>query len=125
MPDELDTTEIAIQIAELKFMHGHLTSRARICYLMIGASVTCLVAGVVMLIIGITGNQSIWLESSSLKVTAGGFGAVTLLASVAWGFIAFLSRPEIRYASPYRDVSLFDREETATRRFIKNSTRPR
>lgn len=106
MPDHDVTSDRDIQLAELKFMHDHLTSRARICYLMIAASVTCLCAGIVMLIVGLTGNQSIWFESGTMKITAGGFGAVTLLASVAWGFIAFLSRPEIRFSSPSRHLGL-------------------
>jgi hypothetical protein len=34
-----------------------------------------------------------------LNVTAGGFGALTLLASVAWGYVAYRSRPQILYVS--------------------------
>jgi len=72
-------------LARLKLFEIHLRHRANICYLMIGSSVTCLVAGVLMLVVGLTTEQVVWFESGELKVTAGGFGAVTMLASVAWG----------------------------------------
>jgi membrane protein YdbS with pleckstrin-like domain len=124
MPDEHITTNRDIQLAEIKFMHDHLTSRARICYTMVAASVTCLCAGIVMLIVGVTGNQSIWFESDKIKITAGGFGAVTLLASVAWGFIAFLSRPEIRFEGRNHALTLGPRYESRAQRIVKKF-RPR
>jgi len=54
-----------------------------ICYAMISAGVLCLAAGVTMLVVGLTGDQVVWFESGAVKITAGGFGAVTMLASVA------------------------------------------
>ncbi|MNO77736.1 hypothetical protein D3C76_688550 [compost metagenome] len=63
-----------------------------------------------MLYVGVAGDQVIWFESQSIKVTAGGFGAITMLASITWGFFAYKSRPEIKYFGPTRGISL-TREE--------------
>ena len=97
---------IEVELAEIKFLHSHLTHRARICYAMVGAGVICLAAGVVMLIVGLTGDQVVWFESGNFKITAGGFGAVTMLARVAWGYVAYRSRPEIDYVGNDRFLSL-------------------
>lgn len=95
-----------VELAELEFLRAHLTHRAKICYAMVFAGMVCLAAGVAMLIAGLTGGQVVWFQSGGIKVTAGGFGAVTMVASVAWGYVAFLSRPEIDYDSPARGLSL-------------------
>ena len=67
---------------------------------MVVAGVVCLAAGVVMLVVGLSGAQVVWFQSGKFKVTAGGFGAVTMLASVAWGYMAYRSRPVMHYHSP-------------------------
>ncbi len=95
-----------VELAEIRFLEAHLAHRARICYAMVTAGIVCLGAGVAMLIAGLTGDQVVWFQSSNFKVTAGGFGAVTMLASVAWGYVAYLSRPEIDYDSPARGLHL-------------------
>ena len=94
-----------VELAELKFLGAYVTHRARICYAMVFAGIVCLGAGVAMLVTGLTGDQVVWFETGSLKITAGGFGAVTMLASVAWGYVAYLSRAEVHYDSP-RVVSI-------------------
>ena len=99
-----------VQLAEIEFLNSHLTHRARICYAMVTAGVICLGAGVAMLAAGLSGDQVVWLQSGTFKITAGGFGAVTMVASVAWGYVAYRARPEIHYWSPSRGVSL-SREE--------------
>ena len=88
-----------VAIAEIQFITAHLKQRALICIGMVGGGVICLLAGIVMLAIGLQGDQVAWLQSGSLKVTAGGFGALTMAASVAWGYVAFRSRPQILYIS--------------------------
>lgn len=90
----------------------HLKQRAAICYAMVAGGVITLFSGVAMLSVGISGDQMVWFESHSIKVTAGGFGAITMLASVLWGYFAYRSRPEIRYFGPTRSLSL-TREEVA------------
>jgi hypothetical protein len=100
------STEYDVELAELQFMREHLAQRARICYGMVAAGVICLAAGAVMLAIGLKGDQVIWFQSGTIKITAGGFGAVTMLASVAWGYAAYRSRPEIKYDSPHRNMEL-------------------
>lgn len=99
-------SEHEVELAEIQFLEAHLRHRARICYAMVGAGIICLGAGVAMLIAGLSGDQVIWFQSGNLKVTAGGFGAVTMVASVAWGYVAYRSRPEIDYNSPSRNLSL-------------------
>jgi hypothetical protein len=88
-----------VALAEIQFMRAHLKHRAILCIGMVAGGVICLVAGVVMLAVGLKGSQVVWLQSATLKVTAGGFGALTLLASVAWGYVAYRSRPQILYLS--------------------------
>jgi hypothetical protein len=99
-------SESDVELAELRFLEAHLTHRARICYAMVAAGIICLAAGVAMLVAGLSGDQVVWFQSGNLKITAGGFGAVTMLASGAWGYVAYRSRPEIDYYSPARDMSL-------------------
>ena len=99
-------SESDVELAELRFLEAHLQHRARICYAMVAAGMVCLVAGVVMLIVGLTGDQVVWVRTGNLKITTGGGGAVTMLASVAWGYVAYRSRPEIDYSSPSRGMTL-------------------
>lgn len=73
---------------------------------MVFAGIGTLIAGIAMLYVGISGEQTVWLESESIKVTAGGFGAITMTASVFWGYFAFRSRLEIRYSGPTRILML-------------------
>ncbi len=80
-------------------MRAHLRHRALICIGMVAGGVICLLAGIAMLAVGIKGDQIVWLQSGTFKVTAGGFGALTMAASVAWGYVAFRSRPQILYIS--------------------------
>jgi hypothetical protein len=99
-------SEEEYKVAEIEFLRAHLQQRAVICYSMIAAGVVCLAAGIVMLVVGLRGDQVIWFQQGNFKITAGGFGAVTMLASVAWGFVAYRSRPEIEYDSPQLRFSL-------------------
>ena len=99
-----------VQLAEIEFLSSHLRHRARICYGMVAAGVISLCAGVAMLVAGLTGDQLVWFQYSGFKITAGGLGAVTMVASVAWGYVAYRSRPELDYWSPARGVSLTRRE---------------
>lgn len=99
-----------VALAEINFFLMHLKQRAVICYSMVASGMITLIAGIVMLCVGVAGDQVIWFESQSIKVTAGGFGAITLLASITWGFFAYKSRPEIKYFGPTRGMSL-TREE--------------
>ncbi|WP_372028371.1 hypothetical protein [Pseudomonas kurunegalensis] len=99
-----------VALAEINFFLMHLKQRAVICYSMVASGMITLIAGIVMLCVGVSGDQVIWFESQSIKVTAGGFGAITLLASITWGFFAYKSRPEIKYFGPTRGMSL-TREE--------------
>ena len=110
-------SENVIGLAEVELLRAHLTQRARICYAMVAGGMVCLAAGVAMLVVGLTGDQVVWFQHGNFKITAGGFGAITMLASVAWGYVAFLSRPEITFNSPARGMTL-TREEVlrATRR---------
>jgi hypothetical protein len=102
----MNNTSEQLDLAEIRLLETHLTQCARICYAMIGAGVICLFAGVVMLIIGVTGDQVVWFDSGQFKITAGGFGAVTMCTSVAWGFVAYRSRPQIVYTGLDRDLQL-------------------
>lgn len=88
-----------VALAEIQFMRAHLKHRALLCIGMVAGGVISLVAGVVMLVVGLKGNQVVWVQSGTLRVTAGGFGALTLIASVAWGYVAYRSRPQILYVS--------------------------
>ncbi|WP_438465944.1 hypothetical protein [Marinomonas sp. PE14-40] len=99
-----------IALAEIQLFQIHLKQRAIICYSMVFAAFGTLLAGIVMLYVGTAGDQIVWLESKSLKVTAGGFGAITMTASVLWGYFAYRSRPEIKYIGPKRSLHL-TREE--------------
>jgi hypothetical protein len=98
--------EIDYKVAEIHFLEAHLRHRAVICLSMVVAGIICLAAGIAMLVVGLRGDQVIWFQSGNLKVTAGGFGAVTMLASVAWGFVAYSSRPEVQYRSPQLEFTL-------------------
>ena len=93
------STNNNVAIAEIQLMRTHLKHRALLCIGMLSGGVICLLVGVVMLAIGLKGDQVAWLQLGTLKVTAGGFGALTMAASVAWGFFAFRSRPQILYIS--------------------------
>lgn len=99
-----------VVLAEVRLFELHLKQRANICYLMVFSGIGTLISGIVMLYVGISGDQIIWLESESIKVTAGGFGAITMTASVFWGYFAFRSRPEMKYVGPTRSLTL-TREE--------------
>lgn len=99
-----------VALAEIQLFQMHLKQRAIICYFMVFAALGTLLAGVVMLYVGIAGDQIIWFESKSIKITAGGFGAITMTASVLWGYFAYRSRPEIKYTGPTRSLHL-TREE--------------
>jgi hypothetical protein len=72
-------SESDVELAELRFLEAHLQHRARICYAMVAAGMVCLVAGVVMLVVGLTGDQVVWVQSGNLKITAGG-----LVQSPCW-----------------------------------------
>jgi hypothetical protein len=72
------------ELARVQMVREHLRQRGRICYGMITGGMICLAAGVAMLVVGLTGDQVVWFQSGSFKITAGGFGTVTMLASVAW-----------------------------------------
>lgn len=87
----------ALELAEIDLMKLQVTHRARISYMMIGGAFFTLAGGLAMLVAGLTGAQAAWVEYHGLKVTAGGFGAVALAASVAWGLFAWLSRPTGKY----------------------------
>ena len=65
-------SESDVELAELRFLEAHLQHRARICYAMVAAGMVCLVAGVVMLIVGLTGDQVVWVRTGNLKITTGG-----------------------------------------------------
>ena len=108
------------ELAEIRFLEAHLRHRARICYAMVAAGIICLGAGVAMLVAGLSGDQMVWFQSGNFKVTAGGFGAVTMVASVAWGYVAYRSRPEIDYNSPTRYLTL---GPTPTRPSVKGFRR--
>ncbi|MEH6415550.1 hypothetical protein [Pseudomonas sp. CGJS7] len=97
-------------MAEVNFFLMHLKQRALICDFMVASGMITLIAGIVMLLVGVAGDQVIWFESQSIKVTAGGFGAITMLTSMTWGYFAYKSRPEIRYFGPNGGMSL-TREE--------------
>lgn len=99
-----------VALAEVNLFGMHLKQRALICYSMVAGGMITLIAGIVMLCVGVAGDQMVWLESSSIKITAGGFGAITMLASLAWGFFAYKSRPEINFSGLNRGMSL-TREE--------------
>lgn len=75
----------SVALAEVSLFQMHLKRRAAICYAMVAGGVITLFSGVAMLSVGISGDQMVWFESHSIKVTAGGFGAITMLASVLWG----------------------------------------
>jgi hypothetical protein len=99
-----------VALAEVNLFLMHLKQRALICYSMVAGGMITLIAGIVMLFVGVAGEQVIWFESPSIKITAGGFGAITMLASLTWGFFAYKSRPEINYMGLTRGMSL-TREE--------------
>jgi hypothetical protein len=93
------STDNNVAIAEIQFMRAYLKHRVVMCIGMVSGGVICLLAGMVMLAVGLKGDQIVWLQFGTLKVTAGGFGALTMAASVAWGYVAFRSRPQILYFS--------------------------
>jgi len=95
-----------VKLAEIRFLDAHLRQRARICYAMVAAGIFCLGAGVAMLVAGLSGDQVVWFQSGELKVTAGGFGAVTMVASVAWGYVAYLSRPQLNFRGQNYEAAL-------------------
>ena len=89
-----------VAIAEIRFIQAHLKYRALICVGMVANGIICLLAGIAMLAIGLKSDQIAWLQFGTLKITAGGFGALTMGGSVAWGYMAFRSRPhQILYFS--------------------------
>ncbi|TFY85527.1 hypothetical protein DYL61_29425 [Pseudomonas nabeulensis] len=100
----------SVALAEVNLFMMHLKQRALICYTLVTGGMITLIAGIVMLCVGVTGDQVVWLESPTIKITAGGFGAITMLASLSWGYFAYRSRPEIRYMGSTRAMSL-TREE--------------
>ena len=73
-----------------------IRARTRICQQMIAMSVVCLVAGIAMIIIGVAHDQSVWFRHGNTEIYAGGFGAVTLAASLLWGVLAYLNRPFLK-----------------------------
>lgn len=112
----------SVALAEVNMFLMHLQQRAVICYSMVAGGVITLFAGVVMLCVGLTGDQVVWLESSTTKITAGGFGAITMLASLSWGYFAYRSRPEIRYIGPTRGLTL-TREEVERGRQLREGAK--
>ena len=118
-------SENEVDLAEIRLLAIHLAHRARICYAMVGAGIICLGAGVAMLVAGLSGDQVVWFQSGNLKITAGGFGAVTMVASVAWGYVAYKSRPSIDYNSPFRGISLTAGELRSIRRAARHHTLPK
>lgn len=100
----------SVALAEVNMFLVHLKQRSVICYSMVAGGVVTLLAGIVMLWVGVAGDQVVWFETSTTKITAGGFGAITMLASLTWGYFAYRARPEIRYFGPTRALSL-TREE--------------
>ena len=99
-----------LAVEEIRMLRDHLSQRAMLCYAMVFGGLVCLLAGAAMLVVGLSGDQVIWFQTTSLKVTAGGFGAVTMLASVAWGYVAFLSRPIIHFRGAGRGPGADGRE---------------
>jgi hypothetical protein len=57
------TNEYDVQVAEQAMFREHLQQRARICYAMVAGGMVCLVAGVSMLIAGLSGDQVVWLQT--------------------------------------------------------------
>ncbi|MBC3487125.1 hypothetical protein HU750_15745 [Pseudomonas sp. SWRI50] len=115
----------SVALAEVNFFLMHLKQRALICYFMVASGMITLIAGIVMLFVGVTGDQVIWLESQSIKVTAGGFGAITMLTSLTWGYFAYKSRPDIKYFGPTRGMTLTREEIKRGERLRAESERDR
>lgn len=113
----IERSEREVELAEIGFMTSHLSQRAHICYWMIAGGIITLAAGVVMLVAGLTGSQVAWIDYHGVKVNAGGLAAVTMLASTAWGFTAFLSRPTITFDSPRRSMHLTLGDNSRRRRW--------
>ncbi|ROM95217.1 hypothetical protein [Pseudomonas brassicacearum] len=113
-----------VALAEVNLFLMHLKQRALICYSMVAGGMITLIAGIVMLFVGVAGEQVIWFESPSIKITAGGFGAITMLASLTWGFFAYKSRPEINYMGLTRGMSL-TREEIKRGEQLSADARPK
>ncbi|MBK6942612.1 MAG: hypothetical protein IPH13_20745 [Planctomycetes bacterium] len=87
---------------ELLTMYGaNIAARARLSFYMILMGAITLVAGIVMLFLGLTSDERVWFQSGDTSITATGFGAVTMTASIAWGALAYLTRPQVGYAGPY------------------------
>lgn len=70
-----------------------LRYRAYVCLALIGGGVSCLLAGSVLIYSGTHGDEVVWLQKGDWRVTSSGFGAITMLASAIWGFLAFRARP--------------------------------
>lgn len=113
-----------VALAEVNLFLMHLKQRALICHSMVAGGMITLIAGIVMLFVGVAGEQVIWFESPSIKITAGGFGAITMLASLTWGFFAYKSRPEINYMGLTRGMSL-TREEIKRGEQLSSDARPK
>lgn len=85
---------------------AHLRQRAWICGGMIIAGVMCLIAGGLMLLAGGGNPSNLWIETDQIKLTAQGFGAVTMGASVLWGFLAYFARPQVNYEDQFSRFTL-------------------
>jgi hypothetical protein len=87
------------------WIKSHLRERAIISIVLVIGGVLSLVAGGVLVAQGVA-SDSIWFEGAGYKVTAKGFGAITLLSGVVWGVLAYLSRPSVSFQDGARSFSL-------------------
>src|SRR6188508_3082858 len=87
------------------WIQSHLRERAIISIVLVVGGVLSLVAGAFIVAQGVA-DESVWLEGAGYKVTAKGFGAITLLSGAVWGVLAFLSRPEVTFRGRDEEFSL-------------------
>lgn len=87
------------------WIKSHLRERAIISIVLVVGGVLSLVAGGVLVAQGIA-DESVWFEGGGYKITAKGFGAITLLSGAVWGLLAFLSRPEVNFRDRDQAFSL-------------------
>ena len=85
---------------EPDWLGDHLRYRYGICIAMVGVGILSLVAGLVMIWVGLDCQQGAWIEMGDLRMTSNGLGSVVLVSGALWGYLAHRSRPIVRYRAP-------------------------
>lgn len=79
-----------------------------------------LLVGLAVIIFGATGNDETLIKILGLEVSAKGLGAVIMVTSILWAFIAYQSRPQ--YAHSHESSETFGKGSKLIGRFERESS---